>query len=225
MDTEQNFGDDQFEFDPNAYQGQNTQVLPQPGIYAVRVTSFGPKKDRKTGQPVVTPFGPVNRINRIEIVEPEGGGSHGVFKDVSPTPFKRGNAPKPNASGALDVVAAVDKSLLGQLSGWEDAGTVAEQELKAGAVIKVRLGYEAMDMEKFKQAVSTIPEGDQDARNKAWREATYRTKTFRRADGQGYNTNVTTPDGRTLSAKLVIDGFVQSDASDKVGPFFGQKRN
>lgn len=214
------FHDDNFDFDPAAvYPDANAVTLPQPGEYSVR-GKLVPQKDRKTGQNVVTPDGfAVMQIPRIEIVDPEEyNGSYGVFKRVSTKPFQRGGR---NASQMVDALRSIDVNAVQNLpsgpDAWHEAKNAVEAELASGSTMRVKLGYEATDVEGFKRAIDTTPE---DEKPGLWNKYTYRNKAFRRADGKGYNTTVTTPEGRTLEAKLVITEFVASDKAGKGGPFF-----
>lgn len=216
------YSNDNFDFDPTAaYPDANQVILPQPGEYSVRA-KLVVQKDRKTGEPAVTPDGfPIMQIPRVEIVDPEeNAGSYPVFKRVSTRPFLRGNA---KGSAMLDALRSIDVNAVQNLpagpDAWVAAKDLVEAELASGATLRVKLGYEATDMD----AITAATQGQNltdEQRNEVWNKNRYRNKAFRRADGKGYNTTITTPGGKTLEAKLVISEFVASNKQGKPGPFF-----
>lgn len=213
--------DDEFNFDPSQYADQGQPILPDPGVYTLRVTSLGPKKDRATGQPVLIDGKfPVLTLNRVEIVEPEDDSAqYAVFADIGTKPFPRkiskGNSV--GASKALDLVRAIDVNLTSDVESYEHAADVLTSALNSGATFQAKLGYKAVDRDAITRATAGVT--DPEKIRQAWNSNTYYTKAFKRQDGKGYNATVTTPDNKTLMAKLVIDGFVPSNKQGKVGPF------
>lgn len=220
MNTQYN--DDQFNYDPTQYVDQNATILPQPGEYTVRATSItSPKKDRTSGEIVLSKGKyPVLTVNRLEIVEPEDdNGTFAVFADVRTSPYKR-KAGKGTVDVApmTDLVRSVDIGLATEVESFEQSIDVATRELQSGSPFRVKLGYKAVDFDAAKAQLAKA-NGDPDAERAAWNTNTYYTKAFRRADGKGYNQTVTTPDGKILEAKLVIDSFVASNKHGKSGAF------
>ncbi len=216
-----NYNDDSYDFDPTAaYPDANAVILPQPGEYSVR-GKLTPAKDRKTQQAKEVEGFPVMQLARVEIVDPEEhNGSYAVFKNIGTKPFVRGTK---RASVMLDALRSIDANQLANLPAGPDAWIAAkdavEAELASGATLRVKLGYEATDIEGFKAAMEAAKTDEE--KNGLWNKFTYKNKAFRRPDGKGYNTTVTTPEGRTLEAKLVVTEFVPSNKHGKGGPFFG----
>lgn len=220
MDT--NFNDDQFNYDPTQYADQGANILPEPGEYTLRVTAKARKKDKNTGDVVLQKDKyPILTLQRVEIVEPEDGGTHAVFHDVRTSPFMRkatANS-KVAVSPMTDLLRAIDVNLATEVESFESSIDNVEAELNNGATFRAKLGYKATDFDAAKAKLATVDADDNDAVRAAWNANTYYTKAFRRQDGKGYNTTVTTPDGKILEAKLVIDSFVASNKHGKVGPF------
>lgn len=219
--NDMNYGDDNFNFDPTAYQSAGAAILPQPGVYRMKAT-VARRKDKNTNEVVLTDGKyPTLVLQRISIVEPqEDEGSFSVFENVGSKPFKRkasGNR-MVNVSRTVDLLRSIDVTKMSEVESFEHAPDLVEQELTAGEVFTARLGYKALDIEAAKAELQNIADDDYEAKNKVWNKYTYRTKAFR--NGNGYNTAVTTPDGRVLQAKLVIDAFVDSNDSQKLGPFY-----
>lgn len=214
------FNDDQFNYDPTQYADQGATIMPEPGEYTLRVTSKSRKKDRVTGAEVMQKDKyPVLTLNRVEIVEPEDGGTHAVFYDVRTSPFLRkstGNT-KVAVSPMTDLLRAIDINLSADVESFETSIDNVEAELNNGATFRAKLGFKATDFDNAKAQLNGVD--DPDAIRAIWNANTYYTKAFRRQDGKGYNTTVTTPDGKILEAKLVIDSFVASNKHGKVGPF------
>lgn len=215
-----NYNDDNFDFDPTAaYPDANAVILPQPGEYSVR-GKLTPAKDRKTQQPKEVDGFPVMQLARVEIVEPEeNNGSYSVFRNIGTKPFPRGTS---RASVMLDVLRSIDVNAVQNLPSGPDAWLAAkdavEAELASGATLRVKLGYEATDIEGFKRTMEAATTDEE--KNSAWNKNTYKNKAFRRPDGKGYVNTITTPEGRQLEAKLVITEFVPSNKHGKSGPFF-----
>lgn len=220
---ENNMHDDQFDFNPSQYQDQGAAILPDPGEYVVRATSVSRKKDRKTSEPVMQDGKyPVLTLNRIEIVEPEDDNAqYAVFADVPSKPFGRAisKTQKVGASKALDLVRAIDVNLTTEVEGFDHAIDVAEAALNAGQTFRAKLGYKVVDMDQVKLELAQIDENDKEEARKVWNRNTYYTKAFKRQDGKGYNATITTPQNKTLTAKLVIDSFVPSNKPGNLGAF------
>jgi hypothetical protein len=222
-----NYGDDNFNFDPTQYQGASQTILPQPGTYRLKSTPTR-KKDKNGQEVLVQGKFPVIRLNRVEIVEPEDdGGTFAVFQDVGSNFFPRpaSGGRKLPASQVIDLIRAINVEKMSDIEGGDDRETVAlsavsvaEQELAAGETFTAKLGYKALDIEGAKAALRSVDPDDQKAKNEVWKAHTYRTKAFR--NGNGYNTSVVTPDGKTLQAQLVIDTYVDSTDNQKLGPYF-----
>ncbi len=217
---ETNFNDDQFNYDPTQYADQGANILPEPGEYTLRVTSK--KRKEKDGEPVLQKgIFPVLTLQRVEIVEPEDGGTHGLFYDVRTSPFLRKMTANSKAavSPMTDLLRAIDVNLATDVESFETSIDNVEAELNNGATFRAKLGYKALDIDRAKAQLVGVDADDNDAVRQVWNSNTYYTKAFRRQDGKGYNTTVVNPDGKILEAKLTIDSFVSSNKQGKLGPF------
>jgi hypothetical protein len=218
-----NYGDDNFNFDPSAFEFGGQETLPTPGEYSI-TGKLVKKTDRTTGQVVTAKDGsPVLVVQRATVVDPENGGSFGLFAEISTGsyPSKSGKL----ANKAIEAIGSIDMNLLQELSGVsrEDLGPAAadilEREMSGGAALRVKFGLQGTDSDAAKAEIRNKNLTDKQDISDVWKRHRFYTKAFKRADGKGYLTSITAPSGNTVQGRLVIDGFVPANKPGKSGPY------
>jgi hypothetical protein len=214
------FGDDSFELDLDGYATRDEAMqspLPAPGLYSVKVTSMKVKKD-KDGNPVVQegPNGEqfkVYTINRIEILEPEGQGSHPVFQDVRSKPYGRPVGQRRiAASDTADILVAIDRTALNGLENFEEIASEFEQRVTSGADFEAYIGYtgydkSAVDAKKAQLGQNPTPQELAEAYDAGRRN----TKDFRVGSQVVTSIPSAVAGGRPVEAKLKLTSFTPSD--------------
>lgn len=222
-----NYGDDNFNFDPSAFDFGGQVAPPQPGEYSI-TGRLANKTDRQTGAVVTTKSGdPVLTLQRVSIVDPENGQSFGLFEEISTGWFSRRDGKSGNR--AIEALGSIDMELMQEIAGVAKADVPAQvadilkRETSASRPLRVKLGLQATDTDAAKAEISArnlSKETDGDEIRKVWNKYRFYTKAFKRADGKGYVTSVTSPSGNVLDARVVIDGFVPANKTGKSGPYY-----
>ena len=218
-----NYGDDNFNFDPSAFEFGGQETLPTPGEYSI-TGKLVKKTDRTTGAVVTAKDGsPVMVVQRATIVEPENGGSFGLFAEISSGSYQTKAGKLGNK--AIEAVGSIDMSLLQELAGVgrEDLGPavadVLEREMSGGSALRVKLGLQGVDSDAAKAEIRNRNLTDKQDISDVWKRHRFYTKAFKRADGKGYLTSITAPSGNKVEGRLVIDGFVPSNKRGKAGAY------
>lgn len=208
-------------YDPTTYPDQGAAQLPTPGVYRFRATSIGRKKNRDSGEPVLTQGKwPVIMLNRVEIVEPtEENGAFAVFEEISTNPFMRkvGSAEIPG-SRHMDLLRSIDQDA--SPGGFEAAIGEVESLLTSGQTFVATLGYKATDVDWAKAQLALVGDKNapKDVVNRIWNEARYTTKDFKNPNG-GYRTKLVGKSGKTLDAKLALTKFFPSNSNTDLGAY------
>ncbi len=219
------YGNDEYEFNQETFIPAGTTILPEPGNYEIRVKSLSRVKDENEQDKLETnasgdPTFPVLRINRFEIVSPEGdAGEFQLFQEVRTKPFADKSRKGQMVSNALDVLAAIDESALNGLTNFMEIGQECESQLKGGRTARVYIGYTGYDkafIDQQKQAGNLTPDTSKEVTNKLYNQARLNTKAFRGLDGKARQT-ATGPSGQTVQAKLKITSWVPSSQDVKLG--------
>jgi len=222
MSSLNTFNDDSFVYNPNEYVDGNAQTpLPVPGNYTFRATKIARKKNRDSGEEILSAKGwPTIVIQRVELVEPEDAvASYGVFQEIFTQPYMRKNGNKEvPAATHMDLLRALDQHA--EVADFREGITECEKLLSSGLTFRVGIGYQATDVEWAKAEIARNggDSCDKETRSKIWKDATLRTKDFKNPDGS-YRTSTVGRTGNTLEAKLRLSTFVPSDKDVELGPY------
>lgn len=212
------FANDTFTYNPADYVDAGATILPLPGIYRMRVTSLGRRKDRETGAEVLRDGWPTLVLNRIEIIEPlDEAGAFALFEEIGTKPYlRKGQGRDVPASRHMDLLRAIDVDA--QVSDFMEGVTEVERLLQGGATFVAPLGYKAQDTAWAKAQIEQAGGKERmDPRdyNKVWNDAKLSTKDFKNPNG-GYRTQAMGRSGAMLDAKLTLGKFIPSSTADAV---------
>jgi hypothetical protein len=216
------FSPDSYTYNPAEYVDAGATLLPLPGVYRMRVTSLGRRKDRETGAEILKDgVWPTLVLNRVEIVEPiDETGTFALFEELYTKPYlRKGQGRELPAAKHMDLLRAIDQHA--QVGDFLEGVQEVERLLSSGQTFVAQLGYRAQDTEWAKAEIARSGGKDamtKEAYNAVWTAAKLSTKDFKNPSG-GYRTQTVGRSGAVLEAKLTLTKFIPSDTQVDLGPY------